>query len=292
MAEVYANPDLVSEALRPFREAAEQADPSKAAWMIANLELQAAAIRKSIAEGEQAMEQAMAGETPMVTIEDVLDGIPDAYEDAMENLEHARAGETIDEAEALLDSGGRRERLEEVIANLQSGKVQPVDHATAVAALAASAEPIPQGWLDAAAAELARQHHGGPADPDDIKLASEVLSAALSGGSGIANPCAYCGHDSNFHCFHAHTGGAACCERCPDRVCARPAGANKGRRLSVNVALDVAAAIEALTGRHDITIGDVVRRAVSAYKYLDDEKVLGRRVFMERNGTYREVKFL
>ena len=103
MAEVYADPDLVSEALRPFREAAEQADPSKAAWMIANLELQAAAIRKSIAEGEQAMEQAMAGETPMVTIEDVLDGIPDAYEDAMENLEHARAGETIDEAEALLD---------------------------------------------------------------------------------------------------------------------------------------------------------------------------------------------
>jgi hypothetical protein len=33
--------------------------------------------------------------------------------------------------EALLDMDGRRERLERVVADLQSGKVQPVDHATA-----------------------------------------------------------------------------------------------------------------------------------------------------------------
>ena len=37
----------------------------------------------------------------------------------------------LDEAEALLDMDGRRERLERVVADLQSGKVQPVDHATA-----------------------------------------------------------------------------------------------------------------------------------------------------------------
>jgi hypothetical protein len=37
----------------------------------------------------------------------------------------------LDEAEALLDMDGRRERLEQVVADLQSGKVQPVDHATA-----------------------------------------------------------------------------------------------------------------------------------------------------------------
>jgi hypothetical protein len=37
----------------------------------------------------------------------------------------------LDEAEALLDLDGRRERLELVVADLQSGKVQPVDHATA-----------------------------------------------------------------------------------------------------------------------------------------------------------------
>jgi hypothetical protein len=37
----------------------------------------------------------------------------------------------LDEAEALLDMDGRRERLERVVADLQSGKVQPIDHATA-----------------------------------------------------------------------------------------------------------------------------------------------------------------
>ena len=37
----------------------------------------------------------------------------------------------LDEAEALLDMDGRRERLEQVVADLQSGKVQPVDQATA-----------------------------------------------------------------------------------------------------------------------------------------------------------------
>jgi hypothetical protein len=37
----------------------------------------------------------------------------------------------LDEAEILLDMDGRRERLELVVADLQSGEVQPVDHATA-----------------------------------------------------------------------------------------------------------------------------------------------------------------
>jgi hypothetical protein len=37
----------------------------------------------------------------------------------------------LDEAEALLDMDGRRQRLERAAADLQSGKVQPVDHATA-----------------------------------------------------------------------------------------------------------------------------------------------------------------
>ena len=36
-----------------------------------------------------------------------------------------------DEAEALLDMDGRRERLELVAADLESGRIQPVDHATA-----------------------------------------------------------------------------------------------------------------------------------------------------------------
>ncbi|MGH3420183.1 MAG: hypothetical protein ACRDOD_11430, partial [Streptosporangiaceae bacterium] len=40
-------------------------------------------------------------------------------------------GWVLDEAEVLLDMDGRRERLEQVVADLQSGKIQPVDHATA-----------------------------------------------------------------------------------------------------------------------------------------------------------------
>jgi hypothetical protein len=37
----------------------------------------------------------------------------------------------LDEAEALLDMDGRRERLELVVADLQNGEIHPVDHATA-----------------------------------------------------------------------------------------------------------------------------------------------------------------
>lgn len=37
----------------------------------------------------------------------------------------------LDEAEALLDADGRRERLERVVADLHSGKVRLVDHVTA-----------------------------------------------------------------------------------------------------------------------------------------------------------------
>jgi hypothetical protein len=37
----------------------------------------------------------------------------------------------LDEAEALLDMDGRRERLELAVADLQSGRIQPVGHATA-----------------------------------------------------------------------------------------------------------------------------------------------------------------
>ena len=37
----------------------------------------------------------------------------------------------LDEAEALLDMDGRRERLEEVVAGLRSGETRAVDHVTA-----------------------------------------------------------------------------------------------------------------------------------------------------------------
>lgn len=49
-----------------------------------------------------------------------------------------------------------------------------------LAALIRLQAPYPQEALDAAAAELARQQHGGPADPDDIRLASDMLGAAFA----------------------------------------------------------------------------------------------------------------
>ena len=43
----------------------------------------------------------------------------------------AQDDRVLDEAEALLDMDGRRGRLEEVVAGLQGGKIQPVDQVTA-----------------------------------------------------------------------------------------------------------------------------------------------------------------
>ena len=70
----------------------------------------------------------------------------------------------------------------------------------------------------------------------------------------------------------------------------RPAA--QGRRLSVNVALDVADAIDELAKRRGLTITDVIRRAVSTYKFIDDETANGGKILVERNGAVREVQFL
>ena len=53
----------------------------------------------------------------------------------------ARDDEVLDEAEALLDMDGRRERLELVVAALQSGKIQPVGHATGSRSASETAAP-------------------------------------------------------------------------------------------------------------------------------------------------------
>jgi hypothetical protein len=63
------------------------------------------------------------------------------------------------------------------------------------------------------------------------------------------------------------------------------------RRLSVNVAPDVGEAIDDLAKRHGTTITDVIRRAVSIYKYVDDETSRGAKILVEKDGTFREVKF-
>lgn len=65
-----------------------------------------------------------------------------------------------------------------------------------------------------------------------------------------------------------------------------------GRRLSVNVSLDVGRAIDQLAKRNKTSITEVIRRAVSAYKFIDDEVAAGGKILIEKDGTIREVKFL
>jgi hypothetical protein len=64
------------------------------------------------------------------------------------------------------------------------------------------------------------------------------------------------------------------------------------RRLSVNVADDVAGAIDQMRTRHGWSITEVVRRAISILKFIDDEVRRGGRVLVERDGKTREVTFL
>ena len=64
------------------------------------------------------------------------------------------------------------------------------------------------------------------------------------------------------------------------------------KRLSVNVANDVADAISTLHDKHGWTISDVIRRAVSTYKFIDEETEKGAKILIERDGTIREVRFV
>lgn len=71
-----------------------------------------------------------------------------------------------------------------------------------------------------------------------------------------------------------------------------PRQAAPWRRLSVNVANDVADAIESMHKEHGWTITEVIRRAVSILKFVNDEVDGGGKILVERDGTIREVKFL
>jgi Ribbon-helix-helix protein, copG family len=66
-----------------------------------------------------------------------------------------------------------------------------------------------------------------------------------------------------------------------------------GRRLSVNVAVDVSEAIDQLAKRNGPTTTDIVRRAVSMYSDLEkDAHGAGGKVLIEQNGTFQEVRFV
>jgi hypothetical protein len=64
------------------------------------------------------------------------------------------------------------------------------------------------------------------------------------------------------------------------------------RRLTVNVAADVGDAIEEMAQQQGITIADLIRRAVSTYRFVRDEVGQGHKILVEQDRSVREVTFL
>lgn len=62
-------------------------------------------------------------------------------------------------------------------------------------------------------------------------------------------------------------------------------------KLSVNVTEDVAEAIRELAGEAG-SATEVVRRAISAYKFICDERKAGNPLFIQREGDFSEIVFL
>lgn len=81
----------------------------------------------------------------------------------------------------------------------------------------------------------------------------------------------------------------------PTRSSSPPSASDNGEqrytRLSVNVALDVAETLRALTKRRGITVTDGVRRAIAIWKLVEDADAKGQQVQIvdPATGTVREL---
>lgn len=81
----------------------------------------------------------------------------------------------------------------------------------------------------------------------------------------------------------------------PTRSSSPPPASDNGEqrytRLSVNVALDVAETLRALTKRRGITVTDGVRRAIAIWKLVEDADAKGQQVQIvdPATGTVREL---
>jgi hypothetical protein len=75
----------------------------------------------------------------------------------------------------------------------------------------------------------------------------------------------------------------------------RPATASAGGgvvKLTINVTAPIMDALRELSARHGTTVTEEVRRAVSVWKYLDDELRSGGKLLLEKEGSrVRELVF-
>jgi hypothetical protein len=60
-------------------------------------------------------------------------------------------------------------------------------------------------------------------------------------------------------------------------------------RLTVKLSRSVADALKTLTRKHGSTMTEEVRRALSLWKYIDDERERGSSLLIERDGRFREI---
>lgn len=64
-------------------------------------------------------------------------------------------------------------------------------------------------------------------------------------------------------------------------------------RMSINLSDEVAAAIQEIAERHNITVTEVIRRAVGTQKYIEDAALRGETIFIKGDNTaLRELIFI
>jgi hypothetical protein len=70
-------------------------------------------------------------------------------------------------------------------------------------------------------------------------------------------------------------------------------GAAANRRTSINLSPEAEEAVRELARRRGVSMGEVIRRALSTEKFLSDRQAEGAKVLIrERDGTLREVVML
>ena len=64
-------------------------------------------------------------------------------------------------------------------------------------------------------------------------------------------------------------------------------------RMSINLSDEVAAAIQEIAERHNISVTEVIRRAVGTQKYIEDAALRGETIFIKGDNTpLRELIFI
>lgn len=56
-------------------------------------------------------------------------------------------------------------------------------------------------------------------------------------------------------------------------------------RLNVNINGECAAALDELSEREDVSVTEIIRRAISVYKFVSDEQAAGKKILLTKEFT-------